>query len=145
MTDKEYLAQLHNIDTRIKDKLDEEQRWRDIATNTTPKLSDIKVQTSKNQDPMGNAITKAVDYQQESAELAKKLVELKHTIIAQIDGINDARAYTILKMVFVQNKTYTEVAVALKLSYRHAVREIENSIKVFGNKYRNLYKDKKVE
>lgn len=142
MTDRDYLSQLRNIDQRIRAKMEEEQRWRDIAVNTGAKITDIKVQTSKNQDPMGNAVTKAVEFQRESAELAVQLIDLKHTIIEQIDNLGDDKAYLILKMVFVQNKTYAEVAVALNRSYRHAVREIENSIKIFGNKYRHLYKDK---
>lgn len=142
MTDREYLNQLKNIDRRIKDKLEEEQRWRDIATNTTARLSDMKVQTTKDSDPMGTAISKAVTYQRESAELAIKLVELKNTITTQIDGIGDDKTYTILKMVFVQEKDYSEVAVELKRSYRHTVREIDNAVKTFGDKYRNTYKDK---
>ena len=142
MTDREYLGQLKNIDRKIKDKLDEEQRWRDIATNTTSKLSDMKVQTSKDPDPMGTAISKAVTYQRESAELAAKLVDLKNTITMQIDNIDDSKAYLILKMVFVQERDYSEVAVELKRSYRHTVREIDNAIKKFGDKYRHLYKDK---
>ncbi len=142
MTDREYLNQLKNIDRRIKDKIEEEQRWRDIATNTTSKLSDMKVQTSKDPDPMGSAITKAVSYQRESAELAAKLVDLKNTITMQIDNIEDDKAYTILKMVFVQGKDYSEVAVELKRSYRHTVREIDAAIKKFGDKYRDTYKDK---
>lgn len=141
MTDREYLNQLKNIDRRIKDKLEEEQKWRDIATNTTAKLSDMKVQTSKDPDPMGSAITKAVQYQRESAELAVKLVELKNTITMQIDNIGDDRAYTILKMLFVQGKNYSQVAVELDRSYRHTVREIDAAIKKFGDKYRDTYKD----
>lgn len=142
MTDREYLNQLKNIDRRIKDKIEEEQRWRDIATNTTSKLSDMKVQTTKDPDPMGTAISKAVTYQRECAELAAKLVELKNTITMQIDGIDDSKTYMILKMVFVQERDYSEVAVELKRSYRHTVREIDNAIKKFGDKYRHLYKDK---
>lgn len=142
MTDREYLNQLKNIDRRIKDKLEEEQRWRDIATNTTSKLSDMKVQTSKDPDPMGTAITKAVQYQRESAELAVKLVELKNTITMQIDCIGDDTAYNILKMLFVQGKNYSQVAVELDRSYRHTVREIDVAIKKFGDKYRETYKDK---
>ena len=141
MTDREYLNQLKNIDRRIKDKLEEEQKWRDIATNTTAKLSDMKVQTSKDPDPMGSAITKAVQYQRESAELAVKLVELKNTITMQIDNIGDDRAYTILKMLFVQGKNYSQVAVELDRSYRHTVREIDAAIKKFGDTYRDTYKD----
>lgn len=141
MTDREYLNQLKNIDRRIKDKLEEEQKWRDIATNTTSKLSDMKVQTTKDPDPMGTAITKAVQYQRESAELAVKLVELKNTITMQIDDIGDDKAYNILKMLFVQGKNYSQVAVELNRSYRHTIREIDAAIKKFGDKYRDTYKD----
>lgn len=141
MTDREYLNQLKNIDRRIKDKLEEEQRWRDIATNTTSKLSDMKVQTSKDPDPMGTAITKAVQYQRESAELAVKMVELKNTITMQIDNIGDDKAYNILKMIFVQGKSYSQVSVELDRSYRHTIREINDAIKKFGDKYRETYKN----
>ena len=142
MTDREYLNQVKNIDKRIKYKLDEEQKWRDIATNTTSKLSDMKVQTSKDPDPMGTAITKAVQYQRECAALAVQFVELKNTITMQIDNVGDDKTYNILKMLFVQGKDYSEVAVELKRSYRHTVREIDAAIKKFGDKYRDTYKDK---
>ena len=91
MNAREYLWQLKNIDKRIEDKMDEAQRWRDIAENTTSKLSKDKVQTSPKPDKMADAITNAVMYEQESEEIAKKLTEFKHKVTLQIDEIDDFR------------------------------------------------------
>ena len=96
MTDREYLSQLKTIDSKIRYKCDEEQRWRDIATNMTAKISENKVQNTKNPDPLGEAITRAVTYQRECADLTIKLIELKHTITDQIDSLNDDLAHYLL-------------------------------------------------
>lgn len=135
MTAKEYLWQLKNIDKRIKDKMDEAQRWRDIAENTTSKLSDDKVQTSSKPDKMADAITNAVQYERESMELARKLTDFKHHVTLQIDDIEDIRCYDVLKMFFVRDMKIVDIRSELDRSDRHVRREIDKSIEVFGKKY----------
>lgn len=141
MTDREYLSQLKTIDGKIRYKCDEEQRWKDIATNMTAKISENKVQSSKNPDPLGEAITRAVTYQRECADLTIKLIELKHTITDQIDSLNDDLAHYLLIAVFIDNKTYNDISEEKDWTYNHTLKEIRKAILMFGDKYRELYKD----
>lgn len=135
MNAREYLWQLKNIDKRIEDKMDEAQRWRDIAENTTSKLSKDKVQTSPKPDKMADAITNAVMYEQESEEIAKKLTEFKHKVTLQIDEIDDFRHYDALKMFFVRDMTYVQMQAQMDKSYRHVRREVDRAVEVFGSMY----------
>lgn len=135
MTVKDYLWQLKNIDKRIKDKMDEAQRWRDIAENSTSQLSKDKVQTSPKHDKMADAITNAVQYERESEDLARRLTEFKHHVTLQIDNIDDIRHYDALKMFFVKDMTYVQMQAQMDKSYRHVRREVDRAIDVFGSMY----------
>ena len=135
MTAREYLWQLKNIDKRIEDKMEEAQRWRDIAENVTSKVSKDKVQTTPKPDKMADAIVNAVQYEQESEELARRLAEFKNKVIHMIDAIDDIRYYDILKMFFVRNMRIVDIRSSLDRSDRHVRREIDKSIEYFGKMY----------
>lgn len=135
MNAREYLWQIKNIDKRIKDKMDEAQRWRDIAENTTSKLSEDKVQTTPKPDKMADAIVNAVQYERESEEIAKKLTEFKHRVTMQIDRIDDIRHYDALKMFFVKDMTYVQMQAQMDKSYRHVRREVDKAVDAFGTMY----------
>lgn len=135
MTAREYLWQLKNIDKRIEDKMEEAQRWRDIAENVTSKVSKDKVQTTPKPDKMADAIVNAVQYEQESEELARRLAEFKNKVIHMIDAIDDIRYYDILKMFFVRNMKIVDIRSSLDRSDRHVRREIDKSIEYFGKMY----------
>ena len=141
MNAREYLWQLKNIDKRILDKLEEAQKWRDIAENTTSKLSDDKVQTTPKPDKMADAITNAIQYERESEELARRLTEFKHKVTLEIDDIDDIRHYDALKMFFVKDMTYVDMQSELDRSYRHVRREVDTAIDVFGKKYSDIIKN----
>jgi hypothetical protein len=132
---REYLWQLKNIDKRIEDKMEEAQRWRDIAENVTSKLNKDKVQTSPKPDKMADAITNAIQYERESQELARKLAEFKNKVSLMIDDIDDIRYYELLKKFFIFDMKYADIQSALDRSYRHVRRELDKAIEFFGNKY----------
>lgn len=135
MDAREYLWQLKNIDKRIEDKMEEAQRWRDIAENVTAKLNKDKVQTSPKPDKMADAITNAIQYERESQELARKLAEFKNKVSHMIDDIDDIRYYELLKKFFIFDMKYADIQSALDRSYRHVRRELDKAIELFGNKY----------
>lgn len=135
MTAKEYLWQLKHIDDRIEHKLEEALKWRDIATNITSKISEDKVQTTPKPDKMADAITNAIEYERQSAEIAKKLADFKHKVTMQIDGIDDIRYYDVLKYFFVMDLSYVDIQSKMNRSNRHIRREVDKAIDVFGKKY----------
>lgn len=136
MTAQTYLDQLLNIDRRIKDKLRESAEWRDIAMTKRASMDDIKIQSSHRRDAMEEAICMAVQYETEAAELAKKLTELKHKIIEQIDALEgDEYSYNILKEHYVYGVGVGTMADKYNYSYNGMKKKIRNAVDVFSKKY----------
>lgn len=136
MTAQTYLDQLLNIDRRIKDKLRESAEWRDIAMTKRASMDDIKIQSSHRRDAMEEAICMAVQYETEAAELAKKLTELKHNIIEQIDALEgDEYSYNILKEHYVYGVGVGTMADKYNYSYNGMKKKIRNAVDVFSKKY----------
>ena len=144
METKEYLNQMRNIDRFIKDKLDEAEKWRSIAENMTGNLNEICVQTTKQPDKMANAVIRLVDLIMESDKEALSLINIKETIIKQIDRLHQMghdKEYMILKSYYVQERSLAYIALDSKYSYKQTKRNYEKAIKIFesifGKEYMN--------
>lgn len=130
-----YLSQLKTIDRRIKCKLEEAEKWRGIAENRSNHISEVKVQTSSKTDKMAEAVTKAMEYEEESRALAERLVETKHHMISQMEGLDNDRHYLILNMYFVQDMTYNKIQTELDCTFNNVKKSLRDAVKAFGDKY----------
>ena len=139
MTTKEYLGKLKNIDNRIRDKIEEADKWMSIAERQGGNSCDDRVQTSKKYDKMGDAIALAVDYEAESRKLAKELTVLKNKIIKQIDAIENELYYNILKAYYIKEQGFGEIAYVEHYSYKQIRRYYEQAINAFETKYGSEY------
>lgn len=133
---------MRNIDRFIKDKLEEAEKWRAIAENMTGNLNEICVQTTKQPDKMASAVIKLVDLLRESDEEALSLINIKETIIKQIDELYRLgfdKDYMILKSYYVQERSLAYIALDSQYSYKQTKRNYEKAIRrfesVFGEKY----------
>lgn len=140
MLTKAYLNKLNNIDRRIKDKLEESEKWRAIAESTGQNDCKERVQSSPKYDKMADAVTLAVYFEDESKEEAKKLVILKDTITKQIDGIGNELYYNILKSMYINGYDLTKIGEIEGYSYKQIKRHYEKAIVCFGEKYGYEYK-----
>lgn len=141
MTTHAYLSQLKNIDRRITDKLEEAIHWYDQATTiSAPQGNPNKVMTSKKKDPMGDAISFYVDASTEANEMAYKLAVLKKKIIKQIDSLDNATHYAIIKGYYLNNKPMTTIASEEHYSVTQIRRLYKESLKDFEQKFGNEYK-----
>lgn len=142
MTTKEYLGQMRNIDRFIKDKLEEAEKWRAIAENMTGNLNEICVQTTKQPDKMANAVIKLVDLLRESDEEALYLINIKETIIKQIDELYRMgydKDYMILKSYYVQERSLAYIALDSQYSYKQIKRNYEKAIQRFESIFGDTY------
>ena len=139
MTTKEYLGQLRNIDRRIKDKLDEEEKWRGIATSISVNIGEVSVQTSKKYDKMGDAISLALDYEEEARQLAINLIETKHRISQQIDMIENINSYNILNSYYIRGNRLEIVADEIGYSLKQTGRLYKKAMEDFELKHGYLY------
>ena len=141
ITTRSYLNQLKNIDHVIKNWLAYAEKCRSDALPTSPKLSDMKVQTSHEPDKMATSISKALDYEHGAEEKASELIELRHHIIYQIDGLRnidneDANTYyNILMGYYINDLKTQEIADMYNYSQQHIRRLHSKALDAFEQKY----------
>lgn len=110
MDAKEYLKQVEKLDVRIKNKLIEQQQWRDIALGITTNMEGERVQSSGKKSKMADAIERCVDMETEIDSLIDELVDIKKKVIQTIEQLDSATEYNILHMRYIQYKSLQEIA-----------------------------------
>lgn len=110
MEAKEYLKQVEKLDLRIKNKLIEQQQWRDIALGITANMDGERVQSSGAKTKMADAIEKCVDMEAEIDSLVDILIDTKKEVIQTIERLDSATEYNVLHMRYIQYLTLQEIA-----------------------------------
>lgn len=116
MNAKSYLKQLEKLDTIIKNKMIEQQQWKDIATNVTAHSSGERVQSSGSQQKMADAINRFIDMEREIDDLIDRLVDLKRDIVSVIEQLPVVE-YDVLHKMYIQHMTLYDVAEAKGKTY----------------------------
>ena len=110
MDAKEFLRQVEKLDLRIKNKLIEQQQWRDIALGITSNMDGERVQSSGAKTKMADAIDKCVDMEAEIDSLIDNLIETKKEVIQTIERLDSATEYNVLHMRYIQFRDLQEIA-----------------------------------
>lgn len=110
MLAKDYLRQVEKLDTLIRNKLIEQEQWRDIALGITANIGGEKVQASGNQQKMASAIEKCVDMESEIDALVDELVDTKRKVIATIEKLDSPTEYDVLHKRYIQHLSLQEIA-----------------------------------
>ena len=105
-----YLEQVEKTDSIIKNKLIEQQQWRDIALGITANMEGERVQSSGAQSKMADAVAKCVDMEAEIDSLVDKLIDLKKEVIQTIEQLHSPTQYNVLHMKYIQYKEFWEIA-----------------------------------
>ena len=113
MEAKAFLQQIKKLDKMIENKMAEAQRWKEIATNTSPSMMGERVQSSGNPHKIADAIGRYIDLEREINQDIDKLVDAKKAVISVIEQLN-ATEYDVLHKIYVQGFTFDEVAIACK-------------------------------
>ena len=107
---KEFLRQVEKLDVRIKNKLIEQQQWRDIALGITANMEGERVQSSGAKSKMADAIERCVDMEAEINSLVDNLVDLKKEVIQTIEQLDSAVEYDVLHKRYIQHMELQEIA-----------------------------------
>lgn len=110
MEAKEFLKQVEKLDSQIKNKLIEQQQWRDIALGITANMDGERVQSSGAKSKMGNAVERCVDMEQEIDSLVDKLIDTKKEVIQAIERLPSATEYNLLHLRYIQYIPLIEIA-----------------------------------
>ena len=107
---QKYLEQVEKLDVIIKNKLIEQQQWRDIALGVTANMDGERVQSSGAKSKMAEAINKCVDMESEIDGLIDQLVDTKKDVIQTIEQLYSPTEYNVLHMRYIQYKSLQEIA-----------------------------------
>lgn len=107
---KLYLRQVEMLDTKIKNKLIEQQQWRDIAMGITANIGGERVQSTGSQQKMADAINKCIDMEAEINGLVDELIATKRDVIATIEKLDSPIEYDVLHKRYIQRYSLQEIA-----------------------------------
>lgn len=105
-----YLEQVEKLDARIRNKLIEQQQWRDIALGITANMEGERVQSSGAKNKMADAIGRCVDMEAEIDSLIDILVDTKKEVIQTIEQLDSAVEYDVLHRRYIQFQDLQEIA-----------------------------------
>lgn len=139
MTTKQYLNQIHRIDQVINNKLSEIYQLKNLACSISVSSDSDRVQTSSDQDPLGSAVAKIVDLENEVNDCIDQFSEKRKKIITQIDSIENQMQYQVLFSRYIERKTFDKIADDNGYSVRQILRIHGEALvqfeKAFGHEY----------
>lgn len=139
MTTKEYLNQIDRLNKLIVNKTSELTQIKLIAKNVTIPPKEVNVQTSPDNDKMGNAIAKLVDLENEINMLISEYIEQRSHIITQIERMNNTDIYNVLFKRYVLCKDWSTISFELNFSFRNTMKLHKKALKEFEQLYGEIY------
>ena len=145
MTTKQYLNQIHRIDKMINNKLSEIYQLKNLACSISVSNDSDRVQTSTNKDPLGNAVSKIVDLENEVNDCIDKFSNKRRIIIEQIDNMENDIHYQLLFSRYIEHKTFEKIADDNGYSVRQIIRIHGDALVEFEKKYCSCYQEDVIE
>lgn len=137
MKAKEYLRHLQRLDMMINQKIKELNDLRMISQSTGGMdYSKERVQSS----PTGDAsfvqsVLRIAELEKEINAEIDRFVDEKHTIINQIQALQNPRYIDILYKRYIEYKSLEQICVEMKFSYDHIRHLHGDALKEFGEKF----------
>lgn len=140
MKAKDYLLQVHRLDTVINNKMAEISKWRSIALGSTVSTEGERVQSSGNKQKMADAVCRYISIEEEINADIDKLVDCKQEIIRTIEQL-PLDEYDVLHKRYIQEMELYDIAEAADRSYSWATwvhgRALANLQKILNERENN--------
>lgn len=134
MRAQEYVGQLEVIETRIQNIQFDIAQLKDLALSITPSYEGERVQSSSNLQKMGSAVDRWIDKEREMNEQIDRLVDLRLEIAQTIEHLKKPKESGVLHMLYVQGKSFKEVA-------QHYDKSVSWATSVHGRALQSLQKE----
>ena len=122
MTAKQYLQQLINLDMYIKAKEEDYELVLARATQSTKRLKDVRVQTSRDLSKQEDLAAKCAQISMDIDRATKTLLELQEEARAKIELLDDNRYKAVLTLRYLSGRSW--MYIAEKLHY--SIRQVHN-------------------
>lgn len=139
MRTETYLRQINKFDDRIDGAVAQIEMLYGKAMDISIRVKDVDVQSSTSGDIMENAIIKIADLKNGIAKDFDREIELRRTIISQINSIEDDKQQKILSKRYLQRKSWKEIESETGLTYHHIMKIKDAAIKQFESQFGETY------
>jgi len=112
---KQWLNRARNIDKEINHLIEQRDEERSRLLSITQKLTGDTVQSTK--DP--HKFDRLVEYEVEIDRQIDELIRVKTEILKAISKLTDGRYREILRLRYLEAKTFEQIAVEMNYSWRH--------------------------
>lgn len=128
---KEYLNKVRTIDKEIdaKEEIKEQMRKRLVNVKAT-QYREIDV-VGGERKTSEDRILDYIEYSEQINELIDKLIDMKMTVVEEIENINDGLYRTLLTERYINNKNWEVVANILGYDERHTLRLHNDALREF--------------
>lgn len=131
MTAKEYLNSIREMNLRIDQKIVELNDLRSSTPGMTGMTSGERVQSSRNNDPVGSHAAKIADIASKIEKEKADMIEKKHIIINQIQELENPQFVDILFRRYVLYQRFEQISSEMGYSMRHALRMHGHALQAF--------------
>lgn len=136
MTSKQYLRQLRDLDRQISARLEQIEILQSQAEKVTTTLGPSPGGGGSGaSDKTGENVARIADLKEEINETISFYLELKVAALAKIERLENGRHKYILFQYYLNQKTWEEIAVDLRCSYRWVLTLHGEALIAFGNEY----------
>lgn len=134
---KVYLNQLRILDSKIQRRQQEVDELKQAAMSLgSVGLDPDKVRTdSPDPDPLASRIVNYVKMENEINEMIDEFIDLKHTIIGQIQMLEDANCMDVLWKRYVDRKTFVQIAEEMHYDISTIFRIHGRALQMFNEKF----------
>lgn len=123
----------------MQNKLSEIGQLRELSRSVSAVVNEERVQTTPNFDKIGTMYCKIEAMEEKLSALIDEYMKQKNEIISQIEGLDDEIYYELLFHRYIERKTFEEIAVDIKYSFRQTLRLHGKALCAFEEKYGHLY------
>lgn len=129
---KEYLERIKMMDAIVDSKLEELAMLKSMVKRITPMMNTTGGGAAGNQDKLGDTIAKIVDLQEEINRDVDMVVNLKKDANELLAKIKRPEYYQVLHKRYVLFKSFEQIAMEMKYSYRGICYVHGRALQAFG-------------
>lgn len=134
MKAREYLEQLESIETQIRNLQFDILQLKELALSVTPAYAGDRVQASGNLQRTASVVDRWVDKEQEMNAEIDRLIDKRLEISGVIMRLKRPKESGVLHMVYIQGKSFKEVA-------QHYDKSVSWATSVHGRALQSLQKE----
>lgn len=124
---RRYKELMEEIDRETK----EAHYWEDMAIGLSPTRLSFAPKSTRRQT-MSDYVSNFLDLARHCAELGEQARQAKNEIITAIDSLEDVRHRRVLKMIYIDQLNYGEIAGRLHYSKRHIKRLHSKGVEILS-------------